>query len=646
MKKLLVLILSLCLIVTISVAAMAIESEQSSFKPGWIEVEGIEGGKILFDTEKGHIEEAEQTITQAHIPSQIDGVEVVSINSGLFHKSTALTSVIVPGTVKKIPMGAFSHCSALNSVVLAEGVSEIGISAFYNTPKLSSLQLPTSLTKIDNTAFGLTGLAEVVLPEGLTTMGNMVFYGSTKLTTVELPLSLTAMGSQTFWQCHLLKTINYNGNPEDWKQITIAENNSEIYEATLNQADGSTFTPDFGGGSQTGWINVEGIEGGKILFDTITGKITAVEDGITQAHIPATIAGAPVTDIASGLFHGMDSLTSVILPGSIGKVPMDAFSHCSSLSSVIIEEGITEIGISAFYNTPKLTNLELPSSLEIIGNTVFGLSGLVNVTIPEGVISLGNSAFYGSPKLETVSLPSTLTSMSSKIFWQCYALKTVYYPGDAQMWQAMDINANNMQLFKAEIMLEDNTIIETKPEDLGGEPSDWADQEIAEADGLGLVIIMTGLPTYTDDISREQFAEMVVNMVELATGQVIVPVENPFTDTDNLDVIKAYSTGIITGMTETTFDPEGKTNREQIATMLFRAALYIAENGGAEILTISDGDLTTFNDNEQVSDWANEAVAALNANGIMEGVSKNSLAPKASTTVEQSILLIYRMFSL
>ncbi len=610
----------------------------------WISVDGIEGGQIYFDTDDGKIMASEDGITKAHIPSVINGVTVEEMSSGVFRDSDTLTSVVIPGTIEEIPLDAFAHCSVLTTVVIEEGVEEISTSAFYRTPKLTSITLPSSLDDIGDTVFGEVGATEIKIPEGVEEIGDMAFYGSTKLETVHIPSTVEEIGDQAFWQCHKLSDVYYNGTPEMWSKIEIGSDSGELFGATLHQADGSEFTSTLSETSDMGWIAVDGIVGGRILFDKENGKILEAEDTITHAHIPSTIQGVEVKVLANSLFKEFDELESVVIPGTVYDIPLFAFANCDELTSVVIEEGVVRIGTSAFYGTEDLETLTLPSTVTTIGDTSFGLCGLETLTIPEGVKFINKMAFYGSDDIEVVNLPSTIQTIGEKAFWQCGDLEKINYNNTAEVWGRLNIDSNNKQLIQTPVHTTDGQIIKTNPESAAGKPSDWADEEIDNANKQGLVIIMTGVPQYTDNITREQFAESVVNLVELSTGKEIVPVENPFTDTENMDIVKAYTIGVINGMSETTFEPETTTNREQIAVMLFRAAMYIAENGGATILTVEDDDIEMYDDSDEVSDWAQEAVSALNANGIMQGTSDSELSPKGETTVEQSILLLSRMY--
>ncbi|OUQ55951.1 hypothetical protein B5E56_13635 [Flavonifractor sp. An112] len=174
--------------------------------------------------------------------------------------------------------------------------------------------------------------------------------------------------------------------------------------------------------------------------------------------------------------------------------------------------------------------------------------------------------------------------------------------------------------------------------------SDWAKEEVDIASSLGLVPPLTDQPAFTGSITREQFAELIVNLVEKALDKEIEAApSDTFTDTSNTAVLKAYEAGIITGVGGDKFAPKTTTNREQIATMIYRAVQYLAEQTGKD-LTPNPGSIDLFTDKAGISGWAAEAVGKLAANDIMKGSSSTTASPQAACTVEQSILLIYRVY--
>lgn len=165
--------------------------------------------------------------------------------------------------------------------------------------------------------------------------------------------------------------------------------------------------------------------------------------------------------------------------------------------------------------------------------------------------------------------------------------------------------------------------------------SDWARAEVDAATQAGYVTeSCKAYQTYT--ITREQFASLAVNYLEKKTGQAITPAPaDTFTDTVDEDVLKAYAAGIVQGMGDGLFGPGRPLSREQLATMLWRAM----EKAG---VTAEPTDLSGYTDNDKVSDWARDSVAALAGLKVMEGNGGGLLSPKNSCTVEQAILLVYR----
>lgn len=170
----------------------------------------------------------------------------------------------------------------------------------------------------------------------------------------------------------------------------------------------------------------------------------------------------------------------------------------------------------------------------------------------------------------------------------------------------------------------------------------WAVAEVDAATEAGYVTeSCKAYQTYT--ITREQFASLAVNYLEKKTGQAIPPAPaDTFTDTVDEDVLKAYAAGIVQGMGGGLFGPGRPLSREQLATMLWRAMTQAGVTAVKLGAYMSPDALSDYTDASQVSDWARDSVAALAGLKVMEGTGGGMLSPKASCTVEQAILLVYR----
>ena len=172
------------------------------------------------------------------------------------------------------------------------------------------------------------------------------------------------------------------------------------------------------------------------------------------------------------------------------------------------------------------------------------------------------------------------------------------------------------------------------------QPSGWAKDLIADAQEKGLITERTdGL--YKDQITRLQFAELAVNLIEKSTGKEITPAENTFTDTSDVMALKAVAAGVASGKGEGTFAPNDFITRQEICVMLSKVVAYVDEANSSATLANPSTELDSakFSDTGDVSSWARSAVAQLTNNELMSG-SNGKIAPKDNTTVEQAIIMI------
>lgn len=162
--------------------------------------------------------------------------------------------------------------------------------------------------------------------------------------------------------------------------------------------------------------------------------------------------------------------------------------------------------------------------------------------------------------------------------------------------------------------------------------SDWAKPELQTAYDLGLIPDILIGADMTKPITREEFCELAVLLYEKVTGSTSQPVSpNPFTDTTNQQILKAFQLGITTGTSATTFSPNLSINREQCAAMLFRAIRAIHPDGDYSVAGVKD-----FPDQANLSSWAVDAAKYMYKTGIITGDAQGNFMPKATTTAQQA----------
>jgi len=162
--------------------------------------------------------------------------------------------------------------------------------------------------------------------------------------------------------------------------------------------------------------------------------------------------------------------------------------------------------------------------------------------------------------------------------------------------------------------------------------SSWAVGELQAAYEKGLIPDILLGADMTQPITREEFAELAVRLCEETMGQVVQPASpNPFTDTTNPQILKAYQLGITTGTSKTTFSPNMLINREQCATMLYRAIRAIAPDADYSITGVKD-----FPDQKDISSWAVEGTKYMFKLGIIKGDSNGNFMPKVVTYAQEA----------
>lgn len=162
--------------------------------------------------------------------------------------------------------------------------------------------------------------------------------------------------------------------------------------------------------------------------------------------------------------------------------------------------------------------------------------------------------------------------------------------------------------------------------------SAWATPELEKANQAGLIPDCLKGQDLARDITRAEFAALSVRLYEVMSGKTATPnPQNPFTDTADAEILKAYALGITKGTTPTTFQPNLLIPREQVATMLTRT-VQAAKSG----VSLDTAGALQFSDDAMISSWAKESVYFMAKHEIIKGVGDNKFAPRNTTAAEQA----------
>ena len=151
--------------------------------------------------------------------------------------------------------------------------------------------------------------------------------------------------------------------------------------------------------------------------------------------------------------------------------------------------------------------------------------------------------------------------------------------------------------------------------------------------------MMNGTSDTTFDPQGTTNRAMIVTILYRLEGEPEAA-EAPFTDLTQ-DWYKAAvgwaaENGIVKGMSETVFAPNDPITREQFATILYRYAEY------KKVDVSGSADLSKYEDNGQIHDYAKESMAWANAAGLITGVTETTLEPVGNATRAQAAAIFHR----
>ena len=166
---------------------------------------------------------------------------------------------------------------------------------------------------------------------------------------------------------------------------------------------------------------------------------------------------------------------------------------------------------------------------------------------------------------------------------------------------------------------------------------DWYGDAVAAVYAQGLMM-GTAEDTFAPELAATR--GMVVSILHRLTGSPTVSAE-VFEDVTADDwygqaVAWAASEGIASGTSADTFSPNAAVTREQLAALLCN---FAAQQG---MDTTARSDLSSFENAETVSDWAQDAVSWAHAEGLLAGTSATTLSPQGEATRAQLAAMLVR----
>ena len=601
------------------------------------------------------------------------------------------TVVTVPDGVRGIATDAFSpYGGDVTSITLPDSVEYIAEEGFSDLSALATVNFGSGLKEIGDAAFsGCDSLNNVVLPEGLRKIGDTAFSGCSSLDSISFPGTLETLypGSlrgTPYWE-NLPGGENYLGSVFCFKEteldpwspfhvdvrpgtLGIMEWQSSQYDTTMSLPDGLRY------------IGPDAFPDGmyELVDFTLPESVTYIDH---EAGVPISA----VRDLPDALTYIGDKAFS---------------GHSIDISYLEIPNGVKYIGEKAFgyINTDPSQKMDvrLPDSLEYMEWAAFEYNNIGQITNWPAAITTWNDFLLGC-QMDALTLPDTilnvhrLTSYSSPVMnlnrvkviegFSGYGYADIYTSDTIQPGSGTILMPNLERVFPNTHIGGDGAGVVAIPNMEVYVPFNGVDEGFDEH--LNVVIfepsMLEGLPSappsaapmvgsFTDVRTNNWFAgavEYVVNNGlfsgvsdtsfapnEPVTRGMLVTVlwraagepsasASAFADVPAdawyaKAVAWANVNGIVQGYDASTFAPDDRITREQLAAIFQRYA------GFKGMETSGRGDLSQFGDTGALSNWAQEGVSWAVGAGLISGKGDGVLDPQGATTRAEAAVILQR----
>ena len=432
-------------------------------------------------------------------------------------------------------------------------------------------------------------------------------------------------------------------DPEDIQICTVGE------DGTLTPVEGKVI-------GENGQVTLSFAAAGSYVLSAMGDELT----NIFSPWLPVTVTAAPKSsnaDVNSVTVAGVEATAgenntyTVTLPygtdvtaGSFVIVTSDAGATVGALTNegnvwtftVTAEDGVTSKTYTvtvSFTEAPKSNDAGV-SSITVAGfKAVAGANNSYTVTVPYGtVVKTGSFVIVTRHPRATVSaLTNTRNIWSFTVTAEDGVTTAVY-----------TVTVNTAALPEPITPGVDNKKPAPKPEvklpftDVS--TSDWFYDDVAFVYENGL---FSGTDSRSFSPNASMTRAMLVTVLYRLEGEPTVTGRSSFTDVRSgayyeKSVIWAAANGIVTGTDSTSFSPDAKVTREQLAAILYRYAQY------RKLDTDASAKLNSFTDADSVSAYASEALGWAVSEGLINGAS-GKLMPKGDATRAQVAAILHRL---
>ena len=327
---------------------------------------------------------------------------------------------VFDGNVEAVAAGLFAG-SRVTSLDLTH-LKIIESKAFKDCICLQKVRFSDSLVSIGAHAFeGCVSLKTVELPDSVTEIGEKAFSGCCNLKKAVLPDQLARIEKAVFADCPNLADVRFPASLE--KICYAAFKNTKLNAIRIGRNVNRISPYAFYLGNR----NLRSIvvdpdnryysdDNGNILLEK---KTKALLLGCRSSKIRPG-----VKSIAPYAFRGVSGIRRLDLPESVEEVGQNAFQYCYDLQSVVLRNVYT-IRQKAFEYCEKLAEVSFSPSLCSIACSAFHKTALRKVILPNSLTSLSCTAFCDNEFLEEIYIPESIRSFDATWFRGCPNIQTI-----------------------------------------------------------------------------------------------------------------------------------------------------------------------------------------------------------------------------
>ncbi len=684
------MLLCLCIVLSVLTSAAAAQSRPTRSVSGEWEYQRVNSTTVEITKYTGRTPDL-------IVPDKIDGYSVESIGAAAFRNCEFLTVVSLPDSLEIIYEDAFSYCFNLKRLSIGAGVKWIGRNAFALCAFVS-LTIPDSVEQIDAQAFrDCSYLTDVTFGSGVERIGAGAFAGCYNLNQVRFLGEAPIMGENVFYTADVTPpfslvpipglTVYYtNGllgwTTPLWKGYCAEPWHEHSYvpvvtKSTCTERGYTTYTCACG----ESYVDDDTDKLGHDMVTDAAVAPTCLDAGLTEGSHCSRCDYKIVQTEVTALGH--DMVTDAAVAPTCLEAGLTEGSHCSRCDYKVTQTEVTALGhdmVTDAAVAPTCLDAGLTegshcsrcdykvaqTEVTALGHDLVTDAAVAPTCFEAGLTegSHCRRCDYKVAQTEVTALGHDLatdaavapTCTESGLTEGSHCSRCDYIIAQEKKdalghdWDGGKVTTEPTETETGVKTYICSRCKATKTEDLaplGALPFTDVPKENCFYDIIYFawhdkLFAGTSATVFSPDGSMTR--AMLVTVLWRMDGMPASGNGGAFSDVADgryytAAVAWAAENGIVNGIGNKQFDPDGNITREQIAVILFRYAAY------KNCDTTGAVDLSKFSDSDKISPWAKQALAWANAEELINGMQSGEqklLDPQGNATRAQAAAILMR----